>query len=32
MDDYEVDGQVELEECLWEMGIYMPLPEENEDA
>lgn len=32
MDNYEVDGQMDLEECLWAMGYYMPLSiEENDD-
>jgi len=26
-DDYEVEGQMNLDDCLWEMGYYMPLPE-----
>lgn len=32
-DNYECEGQIDLEEYLWDSGYYMPLPiEETENA
>lgn len=32
LDDYECEGQLSLEEFLWESGYYMALPEHEETA